>query len=42
MKKIFMFLFLLVNLFMVSACGKAAKTIPYPDSGYPRTYPYDK
>ncbi len=42
MKKIFMFLFFSVAFLTLVSCGKAAKPIPYPDSGYPHTYPYDK
>ncbi len=40
MKKIFIF-FLIAATLSVSACGKSARPQPYPDSGYPHTYPYD-
>lgn len=40
MKKIFM-LFLLFAVASVASCGKAALPIPYENSGYPHTYPYN-
>lgn len=42
MKKAFMFLLLAVFAFGASGCGKSAKPVPYPDSGYPHTYPYNQ
>ena len=39
MKKIFILLSLFA-LFGVSACGKAARPVPYENSGYPHSYPY--
>lgn len=40
MKKIFM-LFLLFAVISVASCGKAAQPVPYKNSGYPHTYPYN-
>ena len=40
MKKIFM-LFLLFVVFCVASCGKASLPVPYENSGYPHTYPYN-
>ena len=40
MKKIFM-LFLMFAIFCVVACGKASRPVPYAESGYPHTYPYN-
>lgn len=40
MKKIFM-LFLLFAVLGVGACGKAARPVPYKNSGYPHSYPYN-
>ncbi len=40
MKKIFM-LFLLFAVASVASCGKAALPVPYAESGYPHTYPYN-
>lgn len=42
MKKIFMLLSAAIFIFALSACGKSAKPVPYPDSGYPHTYPYNR
>jgi hypothetical protein len=41
MKKIFIIL-LLIFATTLAACGKSAKPIPYPNSGYPRSYPYNQ
>lgn len=41
MKKIFI-LFLAIAVLSLSACGKAAKPIPYEGSNYPHTYPYNQ
>ena len=41
MKKIFILVCLFLSL-LVSACGKSARPSPYPDSGYPHTYPYEQ
>ena len=40
MKKIFV-LFLLFAVICVASCGKAARPLPYKDSGYPHSYPYN-
>ncbi|MBR2923021.1 MAG: hypothetical protein IKC10_06885 [Alphaproteobacteria bacterium] len=40
MKKIFM-LFLLFVVFNIVSCGKASLPVPYEDSGYPHSYPYN-
>ena len=42
MKKIFIALFLVGVVTMLGACGKAANPVPYPESGYPHTYPYNR
>ncbi|MDD7313343.1 MAG: hypothetical protein PUH03_03200 [bacterium] len=42
MKKIFIFLLLIFTISVLSACGKSARPVPYPDSGYPRTYPNNR
>ena len=41
MKKIFI-LFVLFSVLALSACGKAARPVPYEGSNYPHTYPYDQ
>lgn len=39
MKKIFILVLLAISF--LSACGKAAKPVPYEGSAYPHTYPYE-
>ena len=34
-------LFLLFSVFSLISCGKAALPVPYENSGYPHTYPYN-
>ena len=41
MKKFFIFVFFVMIVLNLAACGKMAKPMPYPESGYPHTYPYD-
>ena len=40
MKKIFIFFLAAFFVFSLSACGKSALPTPYPDSGYPHSYPH--
>ncbi len=42
MKKIFMFILLVIAVLEIASCGKAANPVPYQNSGYPHTYPYNK
>lgn len=42
MKKIFILFLLGATVLSIAACGKAAKPQPYPDSGYPHSYPYNQ
>ncbi len=42
MKKFLIIFCLIIMTLGISGCGKSARPIPYPDSGYPHSYPYDK